>query len=264
MSQVTRMFDQGSGNPLVVIPGIQGRWEWMRPALRALARDRRVISFTLPGDLGSGMAMDPALGFDVFVKQIDEVLDTARVERAAICGVSYGGLIAVRYAAVRPQRVSALILASTPGPGWQPTPRQARYVAKPWLSVPAFCFTALDRVGREIRAALPDWRARIGFTLAYVGDVMTAPMLPRLMARRVQLQQQTPLQPDCHRILAPTLVVTGDESLDLVVPVTSTREYLQLISGAQYALMDRTGHLGMLTQPDRFAGILKEFLASHS
>jgi pimeloyl-ACP methyl ester carboxylesterase len=258
------MFDQGSGDPLVVIPGIQGRWEWMRPALRALSRDRRVISFTLPGDIGSGMTMDPTLGFDVFVKQMDEVLDNARVQRAAICGVSYGGLIAVRYAACRPERVSALILASTPGPGWRPNPRQARYVAKPWLSVPAFCFTALDRLGREIAAALPDWRARIGFTLAYVGDAMTAPMLPGLMARRVRLQQETPLQPDCRRVAAPTLVVTGDESLDLVVPVASTREYLQLIPGATHVVMDRTGHLGMLTQPDRFAGILKEFLASHS
>jgi pimeloyl-ACP methyl ester carboxylesterase len=258
------MFDQGSGDPLVVIPGIQGRWEWMRPALRALARDRRVISFTLPGDLGSGMTMDPALGFDVFVKQIDAVLDDARVDRAAICGVSYGGLIAVRYAAVRPERVSALILASAPGPGWRPNPRQARYLAKPWLSVPAFCVTALDRLGGELRVALPDWRARIGFTLAYVGDAVTAPTLPSLMARRIRLQQDTPLQPDCQRIVAPTLVVTGDESLDLVVPVESTKEYLQLIRGAQYVVMDHTGHLGMLTRPDRFAGILKEFLASHS
>jgi pimeloyl-ACP methyl ester carboxylesterase len=258
------MFDHGSGNPLVVIPGIQGRWEWMRPALRALARDRRVISFTLPGDIGSGMTMDPSLGFDVFVKQVDEVLDKAQVQRAAICGVSYGGLIAVRYAACRPERVSALILASTPGPGWRPNPRQARYIAKPWLSVPAFCVTALDRLGREIVAALPDWRARIGFTLAYVGDAMAAPMLPGLMARRVRLQQETPLQPDCQRVAAPTLVVTGEESLDLVVPVASTREYLQLIPGAKYAVMDRTGHLGMLTQPDRFAAILEEFLASHS
>lgn len=258
------MFDQGSGDPLVVIPGIQGRWEWMRPALRALARDRRVISFTLPGDLGSGMPMDPALGFDVFVKQVDEVLDRAAIERAAICGVSYGGLIAVRYAAVRPERVTALILASAPGPAWQPSPRQARYVAKPWVSVPAFCFTAIDRLRREMRAALPDWRTRLGFTLAYVGDVVTAPMLPGLMARRVRLQQETALLPDCRRIAAPTLVVTGDESLDLVVPVASTREYLQLIPGAQYVCMDCTGHLGMLTQPDRFASIVKEFLASHS
>jgi pimeloyl-ACP methyl ester carboxylesterase len=258
------MFDQGSGNPLVVIPGVQGRWEWMRPALRALARDRRVISFTLPGDLGSGMTMDPALGFDVFVKQIDAVLNDAHIERAAICGVSYGGLIAVRYAAARPERVSALILASAPGPGWRPSARQARYVAKPWLSMPAFCVAALDRLRCEMRAAFPDWRTRIGFTLAYVGDVMTAPTFPGLMARRVRLQQQTPLQADCQRIVAPTLVVTGEESLDRVVPVASTREYLQLIPGAEYAVMDHTGHLGMLTQPDRFAGILKEFLASHS
>jgi pimeloyl-ACP methyl ester carboxylesterase len=89
-------------------------------------------------------------------------------------------------------------------------------------------------------------------------------MLPGLMAQRVRLQQQTPLHPDCGRVVAPTLVVTGDEALDKVVPVVSTREYLHLIPGAKYIVMDHTGHLGMLTQPDRFAGILKEFLASHS
>ena len=30
------MFDHGTGPPLIVIPGVQGRWEWLRPALDAL------------------------------------------------------------------------------------------------------------------------------------------------------------------------------------------------------------------------------------
>jgi pimeloyl-ACP methyl ester carboxylesterase len=42
------------------------------------------------------------------------------------------------------------------------------------------------------------------------------------------------------------------------VPVT--QRFRNLIPGSQYVLMDGTGHLGMVTQPDRFAGIVREFL----
>jgi pimeloyl-ACP methyl ester carboxylesterase len=48
---------------------------------------------------------------------IDRMLDRAGERRAAIVGVSFGGLIATRYAARRAGRVSALsVLVSTPPP----------------------------------------------------------------------------------------------------------------------------------------------------
>jgi len=102
------VFDQGKGTGLIVIPGVQGRWEWMKPALTELAKRCRVMSYTLCGDFGSDMKFDPALGFDNFIKQLDQVFDRTGLERAALCGVSYGGLIALRYAALRPERVTSL------------------------------------------------------------------------------------------------------------------------------------------------------------
>ncbi len=257
------MFDRGTGQPLLVVPAIQGRWEWMRPLLNALAKDARVISYTLCGDIGSGMKLDPALGFDSYVAQIDRVLDQAGVKRAAICGVSYGGMIAVRYAAVRPERVTHLIVASSPGPGWKPMDRQARYAARPWLSIVPFGVSAVERLGPEIRAALPNWPSRIRFALGYVGRIVAAPMTPHVMGARVQLQREVRRAEDCARVKAPTLVISGEPPLDNVVPVASTREYVDLIAGARYVLLDRTGHIGTLTQPERFARIVKEFLAAN-
>jgi 3-oxoadipate enol-lactonase len=209
------------------------------------------------------MKMDASRGFESYVEQIDRVLDRAGVERAAICGVSYGGVIAVHYAARHPERVSHLILASSPGPGWKPTERQARYASRPWRSIVAFCATAVGRLDAEVRAALADWPSRIRFALGYVGRILRAPMLPHVMGNRVQLQRTVNGAEDCARIAAPTLVISGEPSLDFVVPVESTREYAGLIRGAQYVMMDRTGHIGSLTQPDRFAAIVKEFLAAH-
>ena len=109
------MFDRGSGPPLIVIPGVQGRWEWMRPALDALQSRCRTISYSLSGELGSDSRLDPELGFDNYVRQLDAVFERTGLARAALCGVSYGGFVGVRYAALRPDRVSALVLVSSIG-----------------------------------------------------------------------------------------------------------------------------------------------------
>ena len=60
------MIDIGTGPPLVLIPGLQGRWEWMRPAVDALARRFRVLTFSLAGDNGS----DTPLGADARLRYI--------------------------------------------------------------------------------------------------------------------------------------------------------------------------------------------------
>jgi pimeloyl-ACP methyl ester carboxylesterase len=204
--------------------------------------------------------MDAAIGFDSFVRQLDGVFDRAGIERAVLCGISYGGVIAVRYAARRPERVSRLILVSAPGPHWKPSQRQARYTQNPWLSLPAFFLTGFDRLGAEVKSALPQWRTRANFTSRYLASALLSPMMPHLVSARVKLQQELDLDTDCAQIDVPTFVVTGEAALDRVVPVESTREYLTRIRGARYAMMDGTGHLGMLTQPERFVEIVSEFI----
>ena len=64
------MMDTGTGVPIVMIPGIQGRWEWMEPAVEALAARCRVVTESLPGDPGSSMPLDHARGFDAFVEHL--------------------------------------------------------------------------------------------------------------------------------------------------------------------------------------------------
>jgi pimeloyl-ACP methyl ester carboxylesterase len=260
------VFDRGNGPALVVIPGVQGRWEWMRPALEALSQRCRTLSYSLCGDFGSHAAMIDSLGYDGFSRQIDEVLAEAKLQRVALCGVSFGGTIAVRYAARYPDRVSALVLASAPGPSWIPSVRQAGYVSRPWLSVMPFCVTAVDRLTAEVCEALPSWPGRLGFASAFLARALRFPMIPGLMARRIRLlRRQVDFAKEARGIRVPTLIVTGDPRLDRVVPVDSTREYLGLIPGAQYQMMDGTGHLGLVTQPARFARIVGDFIdASHS
>ena len=85
-------------------------------------------------------------------------------------------------------------------------------------------------------------------------------MKPPLMASRIVQQQQMDFCPDCARVTAPTLVVTGEPQLDKVVPVESTRRYVDLIPGARYVQLERTGHLGLVTRPEKFAEVVAGFV----
>jgi 3-oxoadipate enol-lactonase len=254
------MFDRGNGPPLVVIPGLHGRWEWSTPVLRRMATRCRTISYSLCGDIGSRRRLDRALGFENYVRQLDAVLDEAGVERAALCGISFGGFVALRYAVERPERVSALILASAPGPGFKPNAQQSRWLARPWLSVPAFALTSPARVWPEIRTAIPGSNRRVGFFVRQGIRCVAAPMAPPLMASRMRAAAVMDFQADCARVHVRTLVVTGEEGLDRVVPVSSTRAYTSLIRGAEYTVLSGTGHMGCLTQPERFAEIVTGFV----
>jgi pimeloyl-ACP methyl ester carboxylesterase len=204
--------------------------------------------------------MEPGLGFENYLRQLDSVMDEAGVERAAICGVSYGGLVALRYAATRPERVSALILVSSPAPGWTPTAQQQRWIARPWISTLPFVATSPGRLLPEIAAALPRWRDRVAFSARHVLRITAAPIKPPLMASRITWTQQMDFAPDCARVKAPTLVITGEERLDRVVPAAVTRRYATLVADARHETIERSGHIGLLTRPERFASLVCEFV----
>lgn len=257
------MFSAGSGPPLVVIPGLQGRWEWFRPALERLAESCCVTSYSLSGDLGSGFRRDPALGFENDVRQLDAILERTRGP-VALCGISYGGFVAVRYAAVRPDRVTSLVVASSPAPGWSPNPVQQMYLRRPWLNAPRFVLSSPLRLWPEIHAACGTAAASLGFMVRYGLRAAVHPMAPGLMAARIRAQQELDLSSDLGRIRAPTLVVSGEERLDRVVPVESTRQYAERIPGAKYVMIERTGHLGLMTRPEVFARIVTQFVNEHA
>ena len=81
------MLIQGSGIPLILIPGLQGRWEWMRPAVDALARHHRVVTFSLCDERTSLFPCDLSKAFENYVSQVTMAMDRAKVERAVIAGV---------------------------------------------------------------------------------------------------------------------------------------------------------------------------------
>jgi len=253
------IVDKGRGTPIVLIPGLQGRWEWMRPTVDALAKHHRVITFSLCDERTSPFPCDPKKAFENYVEQVDLALDRAEVDKAVIAGVSYGGLIASEYAARRPRRVQGLVLANALHKTWHPNPQQSRFLKAPVLMSPLFVATAPQRMRPEMVAAFPRWLARLKFTVGYGLNVIGAIPSPVKMARRIDWATQHHFA-DAGRIDVPALIVTGEPELDRVVPVDVSRRYLDDIHSATHVVLRRTGHNGPATRPDEFADMLGRFV----
>jgi 3-oxoadipate enol-lactonase len=248
----------GSGPPVLLVPGIQGRWEWMRPAVDALAKRCRVISFSLCGDPGSGERFEVGQGIESFTQQVDRVLDRAGLERATLCGVSLGGLIAARYAATRPERVAALVLVSAPGPYWMPDAVQRLCAKLGILGTPLFVLSTGWRLFPEVASARGGTLRAVWWMLRHLRRVLMAPASPRRMQQRLRLWVAADRLADCRAVEAPTLVIAGDEGLDRVVGA-STREFGTSIRGARVVTLERTGHIGLVTRPEAFAEVVSGF-----
>lgn len=251
------IIDVGAGSPVVLIPGIQGRWEWMRPAVDALSKRCRVITFSLADEPTSGATFDESAGVWSYVQQVADALDVTGLREASICGVSYGGLIAAAFAARHPNKVSALVLSSAIPPSWQPDARARFFMRSPLLLSPLFCIASL-RMCPEIFAARGNLPGA-AFAARHAATVLAHMFSPRLMARRARLVASLDVERELARVNRPTLVVTGEPTLDRVVPVRLTRDYRRIWPHAIEVVLPRTGHLGLITRPEEFSDLVASF-----
>jgi pimeloyl-ACP methyl ester carboxylesterase len=256
-----RFIERGSGPPLIFVTSMHGRWQYARPTIDALARHFHVIAFSLCDEPSASCPFDRSQPIDSYLAQIDAAIDRTGVGRAILCGVSFGGVLALRFAASRPERVSALVIASSPGPGWHLRPKHELYARLPWLFGPVFLAESPWRLRRELRAAFPGLMSRLAFKFWAVRTFLTAPLSMSRMAARARLIATFDVVRDCARVTAPTLVVTGEPDLDRVVTVETTTELARRIHGATAVVLERSGHVGTITRPEAFAEIVRRFVA---
>ena len=138
--------------------------------------------------------------------------------------------------------------------------RVRRYLVAPRLLAPYFWLGAPLRAYPELKASIPDMRSRLRFAVRQGLRVVTAPASSGRMARRLQWLQQAQFGHDQPMDL-PALVVTGEPSLERVVPPRLTAEYLNWLPKARAVTMPGTGHGGTITQAHEFAALVADFAA---
>jgi pimeloyl-ACP methyl ester carboxylesterase len=111
----------GSGEPLIVLPGGFMTVEAMGALVPALAATRRVIGVELQGH-GHTADVERPMRFETMADDIAALMDHLGLAQADLLGYSLGGGVALRLAIQYPERVRKLALASTAfrRDGWYP------------------------------------------------------------------------------------------------------------------------------------------------
>jgi proline iminopeptidase len=105
---------EGSGEPLLLIPGGPGDAHYFHPSFSILASTNKVICFDAFGRGKSDRAKDrKEYSFNRDVEDIEGLRKALGLESMNILGHSYGGMVAEAYALKYPNRVKKLILACT-------------------------------------------------------------------------------------------------------------------------------------------------------
>jgi pimeloyl-ACP methyl ester carboxylesterase len=107
--------DQGNGPAILLVHGSGGDLGDWDGWVKVLSPHYRVLRLDLPGAGLSGTIPNGNYSIDRVLSLVDALMDGLGIERFAIAGNSYGGIVAFRYAATRVERVTGLILMNSAG-----------------------------------------------------------------------------------------------------------------------------------------------------
>lgn len=100
---------------LVLLHGAASNILGWGAAIPEYMQDFFVIAPDIPGEAGKSAPVRPSWDGDDYILWLDDVLTALGVERAALLGLSFGGWIAAKYAAARPEKVSRIVLLAPGG-----------------------------------------------------------------------------------------------------------------------------------------------------
>jgi class 3 adenylate cyclase len=205
--------------------------------------------------------------------EIEAVMDAAGFGRAVLMGVSEGGPASIVFAASRPDRVRALILAGTFAwsgyAAWEDVdvdPRELCERLRPSLG-DAYTpspeqIAGIQALGRAVRS---NWgtgealRVLLPSVLSMrrLGTLERMSASPGMARATVEATFLIDVRPVLQTISVPTLVV---HATDDPVPVQGGRYLADHIPGARLMEFDGHDHAPWLSDPDRIVGAMEEFL----
>jgi pimeloyl-ACP methyl ester carboxylesterase len=242
----------GDGPPLVFFHPLSGL-EWP-PLLVRLAEDHTVYAPEHPGTSpGDPQAIREVHTFWELLLAYEEALRALALDRPAVVGMSFGGMVAADLAASFPQVLSRLVLLSPIGL-WRddaPIPL-VEMITGPPEEVPTYLFKYPESEAAQALMALPDDPDKVPTAIAQVAwnigctTKFAWPIADHGLARRL------------HRIGVPTLVLWGSD--DALVPVVYAEEFGSRIEGSRVEVLDDCGHELQSDQPEQTFNLVTEFL----
>jgi pimeloyl-ACP methyl ester carboxylesterase/uncharacterized membrane protein YbhN (UPF0104 family) len=242
-------------------PGSPADWQ------AVTARLPEQLHAVAPERPGYGASPLPASGFTANAQAVLDDLDARGVRSAVLVGHSWGGGVALRAASLAPDRVRALVLLASVGPGCD--------TGVDWL----LAAPGIGELSSLLAFRWTPWIARV--RLAWQRRRHGRPLYPGesaslqvwgypseggwpvwrtfLVEQRALLRELGELAAAAESIRVPVLLIA--DPADRVVPVRTSRRLAETLSDARLVLVEGTGHHLPRRAPRAVADAIAAFLA---
>ncbi len=254
---------------VLLIHGIASRAAQWEGVMSRLAAHVHVLA---PDLLGHGESAKPRGDYSLGAHAcgLRDLLSALGHDRVSVVGHSLGGGIAMQFAYQFPERAERLALVDAGGLGPEVTVvLRAATLPGAEFVIPLLTSSWVRSAGRHVgglmaRAGIPvdegTAEALHGFSTLSDAEtraafVHTARAVLDVRGQRVDARDRLHLAADL-----PLLVVWGRR--DRIIPVAHGRALAASIPSARLEVFDRSGHFPHLTEPERLADVLVDWLAT--
>jgi pimeloyl-ACP methyl ester carboxylesterase len=260
------LYEAGPQQALSVVlihgAGDRGARDWER-LIPVLAAQYHVVTFDLPGFGRSdkGNELYTPTRYAEFVKW---VIDRSVKGPFVLIGHSFGGAVALRYAALYPDGMQRLILVDVPGVLHRVA--YTKYMAQlsPRESQSGLPVNSVDTLNDVMRAMIDNFQHE-GMT-DNLNAVLGTPVLRKtvLGSDPKKIVSVSLLLEDfsqaIDQVRVPTLVIWGEH--DTTAPLRTGKVLAGRLSAARLELIRKAGHAPMLDQPEKFNRVVVREIAA--
>lgn len=251
----------GKGVPLVLVRGlgcIAAHWVGWE---RRLTSKFQVITLDNRGLGKSTVPIRPWQSMSDLASDIDAVLNTERVERAHIAGVSLGGMIALQFGLDHPDKTLSVsaVNSSVGGSGHLRMSVEAlqfltasSLAGKPNYETLAKLLTATNSTEEARQKVCKEWKA--------VDSKISDPA--RSIASQLAIAFRWRAWRRFKELKTPVHIICGDD--DLFVARGNSIFLASNIPGALFTTLENCGHEPHLEQPDQLQRVMEDFYAGIS
>jgi 3-oxoadipate enol-lactonase len=247
----------GSGPAILMIHGFTNHgMVWAQQIADLLHAGYGVVMPDLAGH-GLSQTADRKTTVDDLAEDMVNLLDHLAIDKAIVCGLSLGGMVAQYMAADHPQRVRALVIANSCADSTAPDVVAA---IQSWIEMferpngPLLRMQAVwPQMLNERYRASPTADAFLASWQRINGKIPGSSF-----ANVARGLQEFNSNARLKSVRVPCLVITGE--FDRLFPPSVCGEIAALISGASFSVIAGAGHLSSLDSPKQFNELLLQFL----